>query len=185
MQKHILWKGIEYESLENCLITTTEEGIEISSTIVGQYEGKIYLVDYQIRTNPDWETVFVAIESRINQRVQHWQFEGDCQGNWRKNGKVANQFGGCIDVDIPLSAFTNTLPINRVKLAVGETQLIKVIYLDLLADEFKPVQQKYTRLEENVYHYENVPNDFETDITVDEQGLVVDYPQLFSRRFTL
>jgi uncharacterized protein len=185
MQKNILWKGIEYESLENCLITTTEEGTEISSTIVGQYEGKIYLVDYQIKTNMAWETVFVTIESRINFRTQHCQFEGDCQGNWRKNGKVVAQYGGCIDVDIPLTPFTNTLPINRLKLAIGETKLIRVVYLDLLADEFKPIEQKYTRLKEDVYHYENVPNDFEADIIVDKQGLVVNYPQLFVRRFEL
>ncbi len=183
MQTNILWKGIEYESLENCLIRTTEEGTEISSTIVGQYEGKVYLIDYQIRANTAWETVFVSIESRINFRTQHWQFEGDCQGNWRKNGKAVAPYGGCIDVDIPVTPFTNTLPINRLKLTIGESRLIKVIYLDVLTDEFKPVQQKYTRLKEDVYHYENVPNDFEAEIIVDKQGLVVDYPQLFTRRF--
>lgn len=181
MQTNILWKGIEYESLENCLITTTEEGNEISSTIVGCYEGKIYLVDYQIKTNANWETIFVAVESRINSHIRHWQFEGDGQGNWRKNGKVVGQYGGCVDIDIPLTPFTNTLPINRLKLAVGETQSIKVIYLDLLTDQFRPVQQQYTRLKEEVYHYENVPNDFEADITVDAKGLVIDYPQLFTR----
>ncbi|RYU93173.1 putative glycolipid-binding domain-containing protein [Emticicia agri] len=185
MEAHILWKGIEYESLENCLIDTTEEGTEISSTIVGQYAGKIYLIDYQIRTNAAWETLFVAIESRVNHQTQHWQLEGDGQGNWRKNGKVCQQFGGCIDVDIPLTPFTNTLPINRLKLAIGETQLINVIYLDLLAEEFKPVQQKYIRLKEEVYHYENVPNDFEAAITVDANGLVVNYPALFERRALL
>ena len=181
MQTNVLWKGIEYESLENCLITTSEEGTEISSTIVGKHEGKIYLIDYQIKTNANWETVFVTIESRINYQTQHWQFEADCQGNWRKNGKVASHFGECFDVDIPLTPFTNTLPINRLNLSVGESQFIKVLYLDLLAEEFKPVQQKYARLKENLYHYENVPNDFEADIMVDKQGLVVDYPQLFVR----
>jgi hypothetical protein len=179
MQTNILWKGIEFESLENCLINSTEAGTEISSTIIGQYEGKVYLVDYQIKTNAAWETVFVSIESRINFRTQYWQFEGDCQGNWRKNGKVAAHLGECIDIDIPLTPFTNTLPINRLKLAIGESRLIKVIYLDLLSDEFKPVQQKYTRLKEDVYHYENVPNDFEADIIVDKQGFLVDYPRLF------
>lgn len=185
MQTNILWKGIEYESLENCLITATEEGAEISSTIVGQYDGKIYLIDYQIKTNSHWETIFVSIESRINNHTQHRQFEGDGQGNWRRNGKVSAQYGDCIDVDIPLTPFTNSLPINRLKLAIGETKFIKVVYLDLLAEEFKSVEQKYSRLKEDVYHYENVPNDFEAEITVDSQGLVIDYPQLFTRRLKL
>jgi hypothetical protein len=181
MQTNILWKGIEYESLENCLITITEAGAQINSTIVGQYNGKIYLVNYQIKTNTTWETVSVTIESLINKQSQHWKLEGDGKDNWQLNDKAVPQFEGCIDVDIPLTPFTNSLPINRLKLAIGETQLIKVIYLDLLANEFKPVQQKYIRLKENVYHYENVPNDFEADIIVDRQGLVVDYPSLFTR----
>jgi hypothetical protein len=56
-----------------------------------------------------------------------------------------------------------------------------VIYLDLLAQEVSPVRQKYTRLSQLEYQYENVPNDFEAKIQVDESGLVVDYPSLFVR----
>src|ERR1041384_988062 len=37
MQKNILWTGIEYHSLENCLITFTDKGIETISSIIGSY----------------------------------------------------------------------------------------------------------------------------------------------------
>ena len=43
------------------------------------------------------------------------------------------------------------------------------------------MDQVYKRISEEKYHYENIPNDFEADITVDENGLVVDYPSLFTR----
>jgi hypothetical protein len=56
-----------------------------------------------------------------------------------------------------------------------------VIYLDLLEQRFSPVKQKYIRLSDIFYHYENIPNDFEAKIEVDEQGFVVDYPELFVR----
>lgn len=59
--------------------------------------------------------------------------------------------------------------------------MIRVIYLDLLEGQVQPVRQQYTRLSETQYHYQNVPNDFEAVITVDALGLVVDYPQLFTR----
>ena len=55
------------------------------------------------------------------------------------------------------------------------------IYCDILAEQITPVWQKYTRLSDTAYHYENVPNDFEATIEVDEFGLVVDYPELFVR----
>jgi hypothetical protein len=97
------------------------------------------------------------------------------------DGKKADQFSGCTDVDIPLTPFTNTLPINRLKLAEGEEHQIKVIYLDLLEQQISPVKQKYIRLSKTEYHYENVPNDFEAKIDVDELGFVVNYPSLFVR----
>ena len=58
---------------------------------------------------------------------------------------------------------------------------IRVIYIDVLEGEIKPVHQKYSCLSPTEYQYENVPNDFEAVITVDENGFVVDYPSLFVR----
>jgi hypothetical protein len=178
---NLLWTGREYYSLENCLVTTTKQGFHVRSVIVGQYEGVIYKVDYDIQTNADWETLAVSIRSQQNNQQAHYQFESDGKGNWKNNEHPEIDFKGCIDVDIPLTPFTNTLPINRLKLKEKEEQIIRVIYFDLLQQKIIPVQQKYIRLSGNVYKYENIPNDFEAKITVDEDGFVVDYPSLFVR----
>lgn len=181
MQTNLLWTGREYYSLENCLVTTTDLGSEINSVIIGSYRGKIYRVEYQIKTNRNWETVFLDLFSQHSSQRQHFKFEGDGKGNWMVNGRQADEFKNCIDIDIPLTPFTNTLPIKRLRLLVEEEQQIKVIYCDLLEKEIKPVIQKYICLSETSFHYENVPNDFEATITVDDDGFVVDYPKLFVR----
>lgn len=181
METNILWAGREYYSLENCLVATTEKGTEINSVIVGRYKQKIYRVEYQIKVNLNWETVFFDVKSQHSDQIKYFQFESDGKGNWMSSGKPAPQLEGCIDLDIPLTPFTNTLPINRLKLTPQASREIQVIYLDLLKQQVKPVRQKYTRLSDSTYQYENIPNDFEAVITVDELGLVVDYPQLFVR----
>jgi hypothetical protein len=181
MQANILWSGREYYSLENCLVNTTREGSEINSIIVGKYEGKIYRVEYQIRTNQNWETIYCELKSQHSNKKEYWRFEKDGKGNWLKDGEQADQFKGCIDVDIPLTPFTNTLPIKRLRLNQNEEQEIKVIYLDVLERKIAPVKQKYKRLSNTEYHYENVPNDFEAVIEVDQLDFVVDYPSLFVR----
>jgi hypothetical protein len=181
MQTNILWSGREYYSLENCLVNTTGGGTDITSTIIGHYEKKIYKVEYHIKTNRHWETIFFKIDARHSNQTQVIQLKGDGHGNWKRDGEALPQFNGCIDIDIPLTPFTNTLPINRLNLTPGQTQEIQVLYLDLLAQEIKPVRQKYTCISSSEYHYENVPNDFEANIRVDDSGLVVDYPQLFVR----
>lgn len=181
MQTNILWTGREYHSLENCMVTSTEAGNDITSTMIGWYEGKLYKIDYLIMTNGNWETLSVEIRSRHSNSEHHISLKGDGKGNWVLNDHPAPQFNGCIDVDLPLTPFTNTLPINRLKPAPGQQREVSVIYLDLLANEIKPVRQKYTCVSSSVYQYENIPNDFEARIEVDEAGLVVDYPKLFLR----
>jgi hypothetical protein len=181
MQTNILWTGREYYSLENCLISSSENGADITSTIIGSYEGQLYKVEYHIKTNGYWQTVLLEINSRVSNQVQTIKLEGDGKGNWICNGKEAAQFKGCIDIDIAVTPFTNTLPIRRLKFQQGQPHQIQVIYCDLLHQVVKPVSQKYTRLSQNEYHYGNIPNDFQATIQVDEEGFVVDYPGLFVR----
>jgi hypothetical protein len=181
MQTNLLWTGIEYNSLENCLVKVSEKGAEVNSAIVGRYGEKLYRVEYRIQTNSDWETIFVEIKSQHSDSREHLRFESDGKGHWIINGKPDNQFAECIDVDIPLTPFTNTLPINRLRMRQDESTVIQVIYIDLLAKKITPVRQKYVRLSQTLYHYENIPNDFEANIEVDEHGYIADYPMLFRR----
>jgi len=185
MQFNILWTGREYYSLENCLIDINESGVDVNSVVIGKYEGRIYRVDYHIKANPDWETQFVQINCRHANREQLHRLRSDGNGHWKIGNEYAPEFEGCQYVDISLTPFTNSLPINRLKLAEGESREAHVLYFDLLNDKLFPAQQRYKRISGSQYHYQNIPNDFEAEITVDENGLVVDYANLFSRTLTL
>ena len=181
MQHHILWQGIEYLSLEHCQVKSTADGWYATSTIVGFYHQIIYRVRYTIWINPQWETVKLEISNELNSSEELIVLECNDEEAWLLNGKVIEALKGCIDVDIPLTPFTNSLPINRLQLQPGERREIQVIYLYLLSRKLYPVRELYKRLSDTTYHYENVPNDFEAAITVDDRGFVVDYPTLFTR----
>jgi len=182
MQKNILWAGIEYDSLENCMIKSKESGVEINSVIIGSYKHEIYRVSYLIKTNEHWATVFFELEVQFSDRKLMYSYNCDREGNWTKNGSAIDEFKGCIDIDISLTPFTNSLPINRLKLEINERRQIKVLYIDILNQEIKPVLQNYTRISDVEYKFENVPNDFEAIISIDEDGFVVNYPNLFVRQ---
>lgn len=179
MQTNILWAGREYRSLENCLIETADTGVFIRSTIIGSYEGKIYQVEYEIRTNAEWETLSLQMRSRHSDRIMQWYCESDTRGNWTSNGQEMTEWNGCVDIDISLTPFTNTLPIRRLRLSDGAVQTIRVLFFDILEHEIRPVDQQYTRLSDKEYEYNNVVTDFKAKLVVNEQGLVVDYPGLF------
>src|SRR6186713_3301172 len=127
MQTNLLWTGIAYHSLENCLVNPVDDGVEISSTIVGTYDEIIYHVEYHLKLNSSWETTFFEIECRHSDRGIHLLFESTGAGTWMTNGNVLPEFEGCIDIDIPITPFTNSLPINRLNLQVGEEQEIQVL----------------------------------------------------------
>ncbi len=179
MQTNLLWTGREYYSLENCIVNTTVNGTEITSTIIGKYKAKIYRVEYHIKTNKKWETKYVEIKSQHSNKVQHHKFKNDGKGNWVTNGKQLPTVKGCIDIDIALTPFTNTLPIKRLHLAKGEEQEIQVLYFDILKNKITAAKQKYIRLSDSEYKFENVPNNFEAIIKIDKQGFIIDYPSLF------
>jgi hypothetical protein len=183
MQKNILWTGIAYHSLENCLLTITDKGAVIHSTIVGIYADTLYKIEYRLSTNPYWETTFLEIKSQLYNTIEIIDLRKAGNGGWYVNGQSDATFDGCIDVDISLSPFTNTLPINRLKLSENAAAQIKVLYVDVLGQKKTSVQQKYTRLSPTDYRFENVPNDFEAVISVDDVGLVVKYPGLFARTY--
>ncbi|MCG2615302.1 putative glycolipid-binding domain-containing protein [Terrimonas sp. NA20] len=181
MQTNIVWAGLEYHSIENCLINGGKGETAIVSTIIGLYEGKIYKIDYAITVNNKWETKEVSIKARHSDQEQQILLTRNKEDDWIMNNEKAYTFTGCIDVDIALTPFTNTLPINRLNMREGEDRIISVIYFDLLNWDVKPVKQLYRKISENIYHYENIPNNFNADITVDKQGLVIEYPGLFNR----
>jgi hypothetical protein len=182
MHANTLWTSTEYDSLENCLISSNIAGTEVSSTIIGVRDERIFKVDYLLKTNHTWATLLLEINCRTGMKTSHTKLEGDGNGNWKFNGEQAPQFTGCLDVDIPLTPFTNTLPIRRLGLTPGASSGIRVIYCDVLAGDISIVKQFYSCISNSKYHYENVPNDFEADIEVDETGLVTHYPSLFTRK---
>lgn len=181
MKNNILWSGIEYYSLENCTIETTSADVIVDSVILGLYDGMIYRVKYDILLDKDWRTKSCSIESQINLEYKKNELVRHKEG-WLLNGQIRTDFNECTDIDIPLTPLTNSLPVNRLKLDVGQEIEVTVIYIDLLEDTIKPVRQKYRRISSEIFKYENIPNDFEAEIKVDESGFVIDYPLLFQRK---
>ncbi len=175
-----LWKAIEYNSLENCVLTRNKNGLEVNSVIIGYSDKKIFRADYFLKINPVWEIFFAEIKFHSAGTTINYTLEKTAERGWLLNDKEQHQFNDCIDIDITLSPFTNTLPVNRLRFQEGQEH-IKVIYFDLLSGEVKPVLQCYTRLSAFQYKFENVPNDFEAVLDVDNNGLVINYPRLFKR----
>lgn len=139
-----------------------------------------YSLTYRIECDNTWRTKSVDITSSTDGREIHLRSDGN--GNWSTNtGEAIPNLRGIIDVDINATPFSNTLPVNRLKLRIGEGADISTVYIDAVKMHFFVDPQRYTRLSDYVYRYDSRNSDFTRDVLVDDEGLVVEYPGLFRR----
>ncbi|WP_433632115.1 putative glycolipid-binding domain-containing protein [Chryseobacterium cucumeris] len=178
--KTLIWKGIFYQSLEYFNLQSDDKNYTVKSKIIGCLEDKIYNTEYKIHIDKDWIVQDFLIESEVNTIKKIFSGKRN-QSQWEINGVVNPEFDHFNFIDISLTPFTNTLPINNLKLSASGSQKINIIYIDVLKHHIRPVQQQYTRTAVNKYLYENIETDFKAEISVDESGLVTCYPELFEK----
>jgi hypothetical protein len=99
--------------------------------------------------------------------------ERDPKGNWTVDGSAARSLKGCTDVDLGCSPSTNTLPIRRLRLAIGASATIRAAWVRFPELTVVKADQAYTRLDEFTYRYAS--GDFASELTVDDDGLVASY----------
>lgn len=179
--KQIIWKGIYYNTVEY-LHLQSADAHHIQGYITGLVNNQPLHVDYHIVATSDWETSAVVIKAHDHiEKELHFTRE---DGQWHdKLGTIHDIFTPCIDIDISITPFTNTLAVNRLQLAEGERREISVLYFDLPAMDVKPVKQRYTRLAGRLYRYESLWSGFTAELEVDEDGIVLDYPGIWVREW--
>ena len=135
---------------------------------------------FRIRCDLDWRARELDVELIGGGRRLH--LRGDGHGHWTDGTDAPlPALAGALDVDLPITPFTNTLPIRRLRLAAGQTAEIVVAYVQLPALTVEIDHQRYTCLAPRRYRYEAVDGTFTSEIEVDGDGLVVSYPELFRR----
>lgn len=178
----ISWKGLnEIDLTEHCELELFGSGFFISSKVRGTIEGLPINMCYRIHADKHWHTMSVAIQTENTAGFTVDVYRADAKGSWYQDEMHLPEFDGCMEVDIRTSVFTNSLAMNRLKLDIGESRRISVIYMDVLNPGLKRIEQIYTRIAPNSYQYENTSNNFKSEIEVDDHGLITVYPGIFER----
>lgn len=185
MQRNIVWKGLENESLENCIVHFQKHRILLRSCVLGVVNEQPFKVDYRLSLDHSWRTLNVDVVIQANNSFTSRQYTTNTQGHWYMNNALLSEFEGCEDVDISITPLTNSLPIRRLNLEPGERRQIKVLYIDVPAQDIRPETQFYTCLDDRTYLFETGDGSFAAEITLDEQQWVKHYPGLFDMRSNL
>nr|WP_210497128.1 putative glycolipid-binding domain-containing protein [Microvirga antarctica] len=172
------WTGAE-AGLEHLDLGRSADGI-IASAVVFGVDGPVrFGLRYRLVIDDLWRVRDARLETTAGQRLH---LESDGKGRWRLDGHAAPGLDDCIDIDIEATPFTNTLPIRRLDLADGQTELIRLAYIRVPSLSVAPGRQRYTAMKAGTrYRFESLDHDFSANLPVDQQGLVRDYPSLFRR----
>lgn len=143
--------------------------------------GGPFRLEYEVDWDDGWRTsgVRVAVARHGESRRLHLK---ERAGRWlTEEGEELTSVRGCVDVDVWPTPFTNSLPIRRLQLKMGERRQIDVLYVDGLELSVDKAVQAYTRTGRRSFRFESVGTDFIAELTVDDRGLVWEYPGLFRR----
>ena len=190
--RDIYWAPLDEPGCEHLHLSQTADGAQALGFILRMKEGLHFRCRYQLDCDPDWRlrqlTIAVMpVEGKGGQRLE---LESDGKGNWRADGEPRGDLEGCLDVDVQVTPFTNTLPVRRLGLARDESREIRAAYVRVPELTVEPVEQRYTCLEPlgeagGRYRYAGIFRDFTAELPVDADGLVLDYPETFRRVWPL
>ena len=169
----VLWRGPE-GSLERCTLVETRAGARLAGTVLTAEDGTPFEVRYAVDVDRRWATRHADV--RITDGAS-LVLETDGRGHWAAGGRRVLDLDGCRDVDLEISPSTNTLPIRRLRPQVGESAPARAAWVRFPSLTVEPLDQTYERIGESSWRYRS--GDFEAELEVDADGLVVRYGELW------
>ena len=178
-----MWRRLDVDGLEHFRLRREAGGPRLAGTVLLAGEGGSgpLRLDYDIGCDTGWATRSAGITLMRGAGTRRMSLSADGKGRWRIDGEEAEALRGCLDVDVSLTPSTNTLPIRRLALAVGESRQVTTAWVRLPELVVEPLPQQYTRLAERRYRYESRGGAFVAELEIDDDGLVVSYPPLWER----
>jgi hypothetical protein len=174
--------GFEYLQLH------AEDGGYVAKSIVLGIDGETpFRLHYKIKTDQEWRTRKLWVRAVTPFSERELTLRSDGRGNWRNDdGLDLPALRDCIDIDITVTPFTNTLPISRLQLIPRQSVDIRVVYVTAPSLAISVSAQRYSRRgEDSDIFFESPAHDFTAMLPIDGDNLVLDYPQLFRRAYPL
>jgi hypothetical protein len=142
-----------------------------------------FRLTYRLSWEESWRLRHADLFVVTERFTRSLNLQTDGRGHWRRgDGRFIEELDGCVDVDIWPTPFTNSFPISREPLTVGERREFRMAWIFAPELSIHAQAQAYTRLADRLYLFEKLDDGgFRAELPVDEHGLVLDYPDLFRR----
>jgi len=180
------WRHVDArDGFEVVFLRTRAGGYELVGSTTAVEDGQAWAAHYEIVVDDAWRTRSAYVSSRSTSGDHEVRLEADGSGHWRIGDVAAPQLDGCLDVDLEASSCTNTLPVHRLGLAVGQGADAPAAYVRALDVDVERLEQRYVRIEDDGarrrFDYTAPRFDYNGVLVYDRSGLVLDYPGIAVR----
>ncbi|HEX2035281.1 MAG TPA: putative glycolipid-binding domain-containing protein [Chloroflexota bacterium] len=195
----VAWTGVPYPGVEFVEVTFEADRLRAAGVAV-RAAPLLYRLDYQLETTAGFVTSALHVDVHGQGWRRRLEIRRSPSGTWTARTAASGDVdlpapGGdlsglvtALDCDLGLSPLTNTMPVLRRDLLDGAgTVEFLMAWVAVPELTVSPQRQRYISMPPapagRVVRFESVDDDFVADLTFDEHGLVVDYPQI-AHRFT-
>lgn len=189
----VLWKGTDEWRAEVAQLELGDDRLTATGTQLG-IDPLPYRVDYELETGAQWLTRRLQVTATGDGWVRRLDLRSDGAGHWESTSSVEGDVDlpspggdlaaveGALDCDLAYSPLTNLMPVRRHQLDRNPGTvdfLMAWVSLPDLAVHLSP--QRYQHLDTSLVRYLSTDSDFQADLELDSEGLVINYPGLAQR----
>ncbi len=199
--RHVAWQGED----DVRRIDTAEAELGRGWLLArGESTTPAYRLEWSLATVDEWVTESLIVSVDGGSWDRRLELRRHASGEWSADAvahgegppqqpglvDAAYALAGALDCDVGLCPFTNTMPVLRHRLQTADPasrQELLMAFVDVPSLAVLPSRQGYSQVappdREGIatVRYESLDSQFRSDLTVDPDGLVIDYPQLAFR----
>jgi uncharacterized protein len=176
-----LWRWLQGTGLERFDFRRTGDEWIFRGTILTLAHDAAAEARYEITCDHSFHTRAANISVRDAAGERTLQIAAE-NGRWYENGVENQTVAGALDIDLGWSPSTNTLPIRRLGLEIGQASgEFIAAWVRFPELTLQPLQQEYLRLADREYQYSSRGGAFVANVLVDNDGVVLNYEGFWQR----
>jgi hypothetical protein len=180
------WRHIEArEGFETAFFCSDNTGYRCQGVTAAVEDGRAWTVGYSILLDDQWRATAATVWGRADAGARERTITAIGVGRWEVDGEEIPDVAGCLDIDLESSACTNTMPVHRLNLAVGDTAPAPALYIRATGLSVERLEQVYRRVADDGhsmrFDYRAPAFEFEARLVYDRSGLILDYPGIAAR----
>jgi uncharacterized protein len=162
-----------------CRIEQKSGGWRLTGSAVFMEVGDPCQLDYTIECDAGWHTRSARVRGFAGTEPVEIEIDVDGSQRWRLNGVEQMDVAGALDVDLAFTPATNKLAIRRLDLPIAGMGEVRSAWLPFPEVVLSPLDQIYRRTADDRLLYEAPTLDFQAELTINGDGIVISYAGLW------